>query len=245
MGFQKPLLVAAAGAVVFAFGVHAAGPSVQSTPLFKADFDSSLSQLVASVGKIYAFVTDQNAVSIEADAVSVGNKLVIDDSYTASGLPTAIACGFKNNIMIKEGIFQFAYEVNVSASHLPFETGIVIDSPQSDMVPATGPDDDGGLILGNEPTLTLIPANTDLQVSGSYSRGSENDNWSYSLTVTRRDPITGGEITVAQGTGEVHDSAGKPIVGLAFRKFAGSAGVATIDEIHAAVSNSISMQIKR
>lgn len=245
MGSRKPRLVAAAGVAILAVGVHAGGLGIQTTQLFKADFDSSLSQLVASVGKIYAFVTDQNAVSIEADAISVGNKLVIDDTYTTSGLPTAIACGFKNNSMIKKGIFEFSYEVNVSASHLPFETGIVIDSPQSDMVPATGPDDDGGLILGNEPTQMLVPANTDLQVSGSYSRGSENDDWSYSLKVSKRDPSTGGDVLLAEGTGEVHDSAGKPIVGLAFRKFAGSAGVATIDEIHAAVSNSISTPLKR
>jgi hypothetical protein len=243
MRSRKPLLVTVASLATAAAYLHAGGFAVNSTPLFKADFDSSTSQLVASFGKIYAFVTDQQAVSIEADVL--GNKLVIDDSFTSSGLATAIACGFKDNAIVKSGIFEFSYEVNVSSSQLPFETGIVIDSPQSDMVPATGPDEDGGLILGNEATQTLVPANQDLQVSGSYSRTSESDDWKYSLVVTKRDPITGTETFVADSVGRVAGSAGKPIVGLAFRKLSGGAGVATIDEIDASVAVSVTTSIKR
>lgn len=224
---------------------HAAGsPGSTGTAidLFKADFDSSTSNLVASVGKIYAFVTDQNAVSIEVGIA--GNKLVIDDSYNSSGLPTAIACGLKDNTLITKGVFEFSYEVNVSASDLPFETGIIIDSPQSDMVPATGPDDEGVLVIGNDVTNTIVPANTDLQVSGKFSRGSEHDEWNYSITVAQRDPNSGAESFIVTGTGRVAGSADKPIVGLAFRKLGGATGSASIDEIHASVWNAESISKK-
>lgn len=246
MRHKKPLWVLSlvsltvTGAYLHAAG--SAGSTGNAIDLFKADFDSSTSNLVASVGKIYAFVTDQNAVSIEAGIA--GNKLVIDDSYTSSGVPTAIACGLKDNTFVTKGVFEFSYEVNVSASNLPFETGIIIDSPQSDMVPATGPDDEGGLIIGNDVTNAIVPANTDLRVSGQFSRASMHDEWSYTITVAQRDPNSGAEPFIVSGTGRVEGSEDKPIVGLAFRKLAGATGVASIDEIHASVWNAGSISKK-
>jgi len=222
----------------------AAGPSIPSIPLFAADFNATTLKLVASVGSIYAFVTDQNAVQITAE-IGSGNQLVIDDSYSTSGVATAIACGFQGQKIIHDGVFSYSSEITLGSSDLPFQTGIVIDAPQSDMVPATGPDDDGILLIGGESTSQVVPAGVELDVYGTFSRQSANEDWYYSVVVVERNPPEGEKGFYASGEGRFEGTANRPIVGIAFRKQTGNTGAVSIDDIHAEYSPPVSAPKKR
>jgi hypothetical protein len=218
-----------AAALTGAF-VHAASTGAASLPLFSADFDASSGQVTASLGTINSYFTPA-AVKLTAD--SSGNKLAIDDTYTVSGLPTAVACWFKDNHKVESGIFEFSYETTVSTSHLPFQTGIVIDAPQSDMIPATGPDDAGILLIGGVATNVVIPPDAELIVVGSFSRASKSEDWLYDIAVELRNPPAGEEPFLASMEGRATNTAGASITGIAFRKLSGEAGVATIDDVNA------------
>lgn len=202
-----------------------------ATQVFEANFDSTVSSLVPTIGQMYAFLANQNAVHIAADG-SGNNKLVIDDTFATSGLPTAIACTFENHGIYQFGTLTYTSEISFGASATPFATGIIVDAPQSNMAPVAGPDGDGTLDLGGEDTGVTVPANLPLDVTATYSRVSPTQNWKYLIRVTGRTPS--GELVLdVAATGHLENSAGKPLVGIAFEKKAGSTGSIAIDDVEA------------
>ncbi len=225
-------------------GAIAAGAKPVSQTIFDANFDSSTSKLTPSVGSIYVFVADQNAVKIKSDGTK-GNKLVIDDSFNAGGSPTAVACQFKSDSLITTGIVTAGTDFTLGASNLPFEIGIVIDLPQSDMVPATGPDDGGILWVGGTDTGQVVPQNVDLRFTATYSRADSSADWQYVVDVIEREAIDPLDAFHVHIVGTIANSANKPIVGFALQKNAGTPGEIGLDNIHADYAPSTYMPPKK
>lgn len=225
------------GAVLLLAAVAAAAtplPRATKKILFQGTFDSSGTQLKAEVGKFYAFLSDTKAVKIAPSISGTGNALVFDDTYTPIGVPNAIAGQFDQGIAVQAGKFEFKHTLIVGQANVPFSSGLVIDLPTSDYVPQTGPDGSGGMLVMGKPTTYSVPVGTPMTITSILSRPVNGADWNYEVSIL---PEPSGPDTPPAGhfDGTLENTANKAIIGIAFSKSAGAAGIVAIDQIEASL----------
>lgn len=193
--------------------------------LFQGTFDQSMSSIQAEVGSFYAWFSQSSALKIISDG-SGGNALVFDDLGQATAASVIVAGGFENNAKLSKGTFEWSFEVTYGQIDTPFDAGIVVDSPGSDFIPATGPDN-GEMILFGKPSGQGVIPNVPYEIAIELTKENENDDWSYSAVIKER----GQKVAPPPIKGRVAGTKGASVLGFAFEKYGGSHGSVVIDDV--------------
>lgn len=217
-----------------ALGVSAliatAGPRTSYT-VFKGTFDTSFASLQAEVGDFYSWFSQSAAVHIVGDGTG-GNALLLDDTAQMIGSGVVIAGAFDQNKPISTGTFTWDFEVTFGQLDIPFEAGIVVDSPGSDFIPATGPDSQGNLLAFGKKTGDSVAVAVPFDVNITLTRDKQDEDWNYAVTIIER----GANVLGPQAEGRISGTAGSDILGIAFQKQPGKQGQVLIDDVHATSS---------
>jgi len=224
---RRTVSALAVGALGVTTLIATAGPRTSYT-VFKGTFDSSFASLQAEVGHFYSWFSQSAAVHIVGDGAG-GNALLLDDTAQTAGSGVVIAGAFDNNKPVSIGTFTWSFEVIYGQLDIPFEAGIVVDSPGSDFIPATGPDSQGNLLAFGKKTGDSVAVGVPFDVNITLSRDQQDEDWNYSVTIIER----GANVVGPQVQGRVAGTAGNDIVGIAFQKQSGKQGQVFIDDIHA------------
>lgn len=215
-------VVGALGAAAF---ITNAGPRTTYT-IFKGTFDQSFASLKAEVGSFYSWYSQATAVHLVGDG-NGGNALLLDDTGDASGSGVVIAGAFEKNKPVSVGTFTWDFEVTYGQLDVPFDAGIVVDSPGSDFIPATGPDSAGNLLAFGKKSGSSVAVGVPFDVNVTLERDHKDDDWTYSVYIVER----GTPKPATPLMGRVLGTGGHDVIGFAFQKQSAKQGQVLIDDI--------------
>lgn len=200
--------------------------------VFQGTFDQSFSAIKAEVGAFYAWYSNSGSMFLVGDGAG-GNALLLDDTNQPTGSGVVLAGGFDHQTVVSVGTLTWSFELTFGQIDVPFDAGIVVDSPGSDFIPSTGPDGNGDMVAFGKKTGDHVAVSTPMDVTVTLSRDSAEVDWEYSITIADRTASAPPTPT----SGRVPDTAGRNILGFAFRKLPGKQGQVLIDDVIAAIDH--------
>lgn len=210
-----------------AAGALAAGRT--SLVIFQGSFDLSGAEMQADIGDI----------SSPAGGAAVVPFGIANNALAVSSVPGNAAAPFVEVIGAFDqasspafGAVTSSFEFSADKPSAPFTFGVVIDTPSSGFIPATGSGSDGLLIVNGVPAGMLIPKDTVMEASITLSRSAISQDWNFQIAVWPKTPAGDGGDTVAiSHNGTLSNTAGHGIEAIAFRRPAGGDSVLTVDDV--------------